>query len=71
MVAFFTDCSFKATGELANILLCITGVNNSGDACIAGAVDASKACITGISDTSEVSNFFALLLAGKNETGEA
>jgi hypothetical protein len=68
---FFTDCSSKAPGELAKILLCITGVNDSGDACIAGVIKAGKACITGISDTGKVSDFFGVLLARINDTGEA
>jgi hypothetical protein len=72
MVAcFFTDCSFKATGELAKILLCITGVKVSSDACIAGVIDAGEVCITGIRGTGKVSDFFSLLLANINDTGEA
>jgi hypothetical protein len=41
----FIDFSFKSTGELEQVPLCITGINNTGDTCIAGIGNTAEAAL--------------------------
>jgi hypothetical protein len=51
---FFTDCSFKDSGELSKVLMVHHQCNDTGNACITSVTDTGEACIAGINDTGRV-----------------